>query len=303
MSDPAAFQRRSTAEGRTVQEIAGSVLTGAGFENLRRNTKLSDCGVTANYIATDQHGDDWIFDVSGAFTAKDPGLIRSDTMWKTLGRVNVLHCLGYERVVILTTNLPPKGTVGDRALRAASRTFFDAVEMLPKEGRIRLEHYAKGGGELLPLPGYRTASELYEAEPLFGASFAVPADAVAMDISFSASKVVEMPHKIEVLVPTLDHEGNAIPAAERDAARKKLRAMLSKVAGGCTAQEATGSWIHPVEGEMQEGIYAIVSYSSEPFAQEFIDGIVSVVLDDLNQHTAAIIVNERVLQFESLTAS
>jgi hypothetical protein len=221
-------------------------------------------------------------------------------MWKTLGRMNVLHCLGYERVLILTTNLPPKGTVGDRALRAVARTFFDAVEMIPREGKLRLAHYAKGGKALLPLPGYHTASDIYESQPtLFGATMSLPVDAVARQISFPATKVVELPYRMEVTVPSLDQAGKPLQAAVRDEARRRIREMLGKVAGGCTAQEATGSWIHPVEGEIQEGVSVIASYSSEPFSRQFVEEVVNLLLGDLHQHTAAITIDDRMYQFES----
>jgi len=302
VTETADFQARATKEGRQTQEIAGQVITGAGFKITARNKQLSDCGITANYIAVDKEGDDWIFDISGSYTSKTPGLIRPDTMWKTLGRMNVLHCLGYERVLIITTNLPPKGTVGDRALRAAARTFFDAVEMTPREGKLRLAHYAKGGATILPLPGYRTASDIYENQPtLFGATMSLPADAVARQIPFTATRVVEMPYRIEVTVPSLDRAGEPLEAGVRDDARRRIREMLGKVAGGCTAQEATGSWIHPIEGEIQEGVSVIASYSSEPFSEHFIDEVVNMILEDLHQHTAAITINDRMYQFESQT--
>jgi hypothetical protein len=88
------FQARARKEGKQAQEIAGQVLQGAGFKILRRNHKLKDVGVEVNYIAADRHGTEWYFDVSGALTSKRDGLIRTDTMWKTLGRANVLHGSG-----------------------------------------------------------------------------------------------------------------------------------------------------------------------------------------------------------------
>ena len=302
MTESADFQARATKEGRQTQEIAGQVITGAGFEIAARNKRLPDCGLTANYIATDKEGEEWIFDTSGSYTSKTPGLSRTDTMWKTLGRMNVLHCLGYVRVLLLTTNLPPKGTVGDRALRAAAATFFDAVEMIPREGKLRLAHYAKGGKALLPLPGYRAAGDIYESQPtLFGATMSLPVDAVARQIPFTATKVVELPHRIEVTVPSLDQAGQPLQTAVRDDARGRIREMLGKVAGGCTAQEATGSWIHPIDGEIQEGVSVIASYSSEPFSEHFIEEVVNLLLGDLRQHTAAVTINDRMYQFESQT--
>ena len=67
------FQRRSTQEGRQVQEIAQKVLTSSGFCDLRPNEVLRDLGVTVNFIAADKGNRDWYFDVSGAFTSARAG--------------------------------------------------------------------------------------------------------------------------------------------------------------------------------------------------------------------------------------
>lgn len=48
--------------------------------------------------------------------------MRTDPMWKTLGRANVLHQIGIERVVLLTTNLPKVDSAGHCAMVAAAPT-------------------------------------------------------------------------------------------------------------------------------------------------------------------------------------
>ena len=56
--------------------------------------------------------------MSGAFTSTRGGLLRTDTVWKTLGRAHVLRgeaCNG--PLVFLTSHLPRKGSEGDIALR------------------------------------------------------------------------------------------------------------------------------------------------------------------------------------------
>jgi len=106
------------------------VLKGCGFKDLRANERRADLGVTINLIGLDDRGKEWCFDVSGAFTSKRAGLIRTDTMWKTLGRANVLHQAGIDRLVLLTANLPKARSAGHFALTAAAPTFFDAIEML-----------------------------------------------------------------------------------------------------------------------------------------------------------------------------
>lgn len=125
MPDDEDFQRRSSEEGRVAQDIAQRVIKAAGFEVTGRNEVQREVGVTVNFKAIDQGGSEWFFDVSGSFTSDRAGLIRTDTMWKTLGRANVLSGMGVNRLLLLTTNLPKDGSVGDRAsarLRRRSST-------------------------------------------------------------------------------------------------------------------------------------------------------------------------------------
>ena len=61
-----------------------------GFTDIRENVKFPE-GVEVNYTARDQKGDEWHFDVSGGFTSSRPGLKRTDTLWKALGKAAVLH--------------------------------------------------------------------------------------------------------------------------------------------------------------------------------------------------------------------
>jgi site-specific DNA-methyltransferase (adenine-specific) len=156
-----AFQARATREGKAAKAIAEQVLDEAKFTGLRRDVKPGRLGIVVNYEARDLHGDVWYFDVTGAFTTARGGLARTDTVFKCLGRANVLlRNKPRARLVFLTSHLPKPGSDGDRALRAAGRgAFFDAVEMLSDAGRGRLETYALGGVEQ-PLPGFWTEADL-----------------------------------------------------------------------------------------------------------------------------------------------
>jgi hypothetical protein len=139
-----AFQRRAGEAGRQAQAMARKVLHGCGFRDLRANERRPRLGVTVNFIGHDNAGKEWYFDVSGAFTSQRAGLLRTDTMWKRLGRANVLHQAGIERLVLLTTNPPKADSAGHCALTAAAPTFFDAIEMLTSQGKARLTLYAQG---------------------------------------------------------------------------------------------------------------------------------------------------------------
>jgi len=165
------FQSRASREGKAAQKLAEEVLQTAGFRLIDRNLRIRRTGVVVNFVGEDHDGRTWFFDVSGAFTSHRGGLLRTDTVWKSLGRAAVLRSATADEdepipVVFLTSHLPKRTSEGDTALRAAGRSvFFDAVEMLSAEGLVRLESYAAGGHADRPLPGFWTESEL-EARPV-----------------------------------------------------------------------------------------------------------------------------------------
>ncbi len=159
------FQSRATREGKRAQKLAEEVLEAAGFTIEEVNKKVPKTGVTVNFICRDRNDATWYFDVSGAFTSHRGGLLRTDTVWKSLGRAAALR--GIERpdsevpLVFLTTNLPRRPSEGDTALRSAGpNAFFDAIEMLSDAGRARLEAYARGGMTRSPSPGFWAEAEL-----------------------------------------------------------------------------------------------------------------------------------------------
>jgi hypothetical protein len=102
-------------------------------------------GVVINFIATDADEVEWYFDVSGAFTSTRGGLLRTDTVWKSLGRAHTLARAGISPIVFLTSHLPRKGSEGDIALKAAGDVVYDAIEMRSAEGYEKLRKYASGG--------------------------------------------------------------------------------------------------------------------------------------------------------------
>jgi site-specific DNA-methyltransferase (adenine-specific) len=155
------FQARAMREGKAAEAIAERVLEDAGFTIIGRNVRLRGLGLTVNFVANDRDGVPWYFDVSGAFTTTRGGLLRTETVWKSLGRAHVLANNDKKPVVFLTSHFPRRGSEGDTALRAAGiMAFFDAIEMLSDSGRERLEHYALGGNHDLPLTGFWTGEEI-----------------------------------------------------------------------------------------------------------------------------------------------
>lgn len=146
------FQARAVREGKQAKEIARAVIEHCGFEIAGENERVSSA-VEINFVARDRAGERWFFDVSGAFTTIRPGLRRTDTLWKSLGRASVVKAAtGSNRVILLTTHLPQSGGAGLAALKAArGDVFFDAIEMLSKEGQQRLICYAEGDGRDGPI--------------------------------------------------------------------------------------------------------------------------------------------------------
>jgi site-specific DNA-methyltransferase (adenine-specific) len=145
-------------EGKPAQKLAEELLEEAGFTITTRNTRIRKTGVTINFVATDSQGATWWFDVAGAFTTYRGGLLRSDMVWKTLGRASALKkARGDTPLVVMTTHLPKQPSEGDSALRAAGPdALFDIIDMLSPDSLDRLQSYAKGGLTTSPQSGFWT---------------------------------------------------------------------------------------------------------------------------------------------------
>ncbi|MDQ6854339.1 MAG: site-specific DNA-methyltransferase [Actinomycetota bacterium] len=142
------FQARAVREGRAAKEVAAALLQGCGFEAITRDVRLSQGGVEVNFQAYDQGGRPWYFDVSGGFTSNRPGLKRTDTLWKALGKAAVLREIDpMTRLVLLTTDPPTKGGSGDAALsvlRGPEKPIADVIRMQSAEDQQRLRRLAAG---------------------------------------------------------------------------------------------------------------------------------------------------------------
>jgi hypothetical protein len=139
------FQARASREGKAAQNLAEELLRATGFDIVAKNQRVRGTGVTINFVARDADDVEWYFDVSGAFTSTRGGLLRTDTVWKSLGRAHVLARNDIKRIVFLTSHLPRKGSEGDIALRNAEDIVYDVIEMRSEEGFERLRKYAAGG--------------------------------------------------------------------------------------------------------------------------------------------------------------
>jgi site-specific DNA-methyltransferase (adenine-specific) len=140
------FQRRATREGKAAKDVARVLLEECGFTDVVADVKLPG-GVEVNFSAQDAGGNPWFFDVSGGFTSNRPGLKRTDTLWKAIGKAAVIHQVKrHARLVLLTTDAPAPGSAGAQALGQVvgdQRPIRDVIEMLHVDDQRRLSGYAK----------------------------------------------------------------------------------------------------------------------------------------------------------------
>lgn len=143
------FQARAIREGLQAKELAGILLDACGFEDICPDVKPPGLGIELNFIASDKTGKEWAFDVSGTFTSSRAGLRRTDALWKALGKASVLHEAGLDiPLVLLTTDLPAKGSAAHAALKVVSgpgKPVFDLIELLNGLDQDRLRGYALRG--------------------------------------------------------------------------------------------------------------------------------------------------------------
>ncbi len=141
------FQVRAVREGRAARDLAREALEKCGFTGITANLTLP-VGVEVNFEACDANGQRWYFDVSGGFTSSRPGLKRTDTLWKALGKAAVLHESHPDiPLVLLTTDAPPEGSAGSAALAAVTgrkRPIRDLVVLSSAEDLDRLRVHARG---------------------------------------------------------------------------------------------------------------------------------------------------------------
>jgi DNA modification methylase len=142
-------QTRSVREGRQAKELAGILLNRCGFVDIRADVKIPGLGIELGFVARDQTGGEWGFDVWGGFTSTPGGLRRTDTLWRALGRVAVLHEVrGDLPLVLLTTDGPVPRSAGSVALdtvKGPGRPVFDLIELLEPNDRERLQGYGLRG--------------------------------------------------------------------------------------------------------------------------------------------------------------
>jgi site-specific DNA-methyltransferase (adenine-specific) len=141
------FQARAVRDGRAARDLAREAIEQCGFRDVQANVKLPE-GVEVNFVALDKLGKRWLFDVSGGFTSNRPGLRRTDTLWKALGKAAVLHAAyPTSRLVLLTSDAPPRGSSGHSALSVlvgAGKPIHGMIVLSSPDDLVTLRSYAQG---------------------------------------------------------------------------------------------------------------------------------------------------------------
>jgi site-specific DNA-methyltransferase (adenine-specific) len=154
-------------EGKAAKRLAEEALEAAGFEILAKDRRLPRTGVVVSVVAADAAGRRWFFDVPGPFTTYRGGLLRSETVWRALGRAAALQSSRHEEdgtavpYVLLSTQLPKRPSEGDTALRAAGPSHvFDVIDLLSVSALERLSAYAHATTAPAPQQGFWQARDL-----------------------------------------------------------------------------------------------------------------------------------------------
>jgi DNA modification methylase len=144
--DDKGFQSRAIREGRAAKDIARSVIEGAGFADIRKDQRQPG-GVTVSFSGRDRRGTLWFFDVAGSFTSHRPGLKRSETLWKALGKAAVLREVSNTPLVLLTTDAVARGAGGEalKQVTGPDKPIYAVIGMLEPGGWEELHALCDGG--------------------------------------------------------------------------------------------------------------------------------------------------------------
>jgi hypothetical protein len=138
--------------GRKAKDVVALMLAAAGFEKIESSKTLKVAGLPIDFRARDRSGRVWVFDVIAGFSAGNPGLRRTDSCWRALGKASGLAALVPDlRYVLFTVDLPLPGTPPGRALAAVQgmgqgKTITDVVRLLEAGDVARLRKHAGGDG-------------------------------------------------------------------------------------------------------------------------------------------------------------
>jgi site-specific DNA-methyltransferase (adenine-specific) len=145
-SDP---RQEALRSGRKAKDVAQVALAEAGFTAIEKDVKVV-AGVDVSFRARDHAGQIWLFDVVGGFSGANPGLRRTDNLWRALGKASLVAAADVPaRLVLLTTELPAANSPGDKALALVrgsgpGKTIADVMHLLDEGDLKRLAGRADG---------------------------------------------------------------------------------------------------------------------------------------------------------------
>ena len=143
---PATDSVAGSVGGLGAAKAAEQLLTDAGFQVVARAHRVRGTGVVVSLVAHDVLGAPWYFDVVGSATSHRGGLLKTDAVWRALGRAAVVRDRLDGPLVLMTPAAPRPGTSGDAALRAAGPSLlFDVIDMAVAADLARLGGYSAGG--------------------------------------------------------------------------------------------------------------------------------------------------------------
>ncbi len=120
--------------GKAAHKLAERFILDAGFAIIAENFRVRKTAVTVSFVATDAEGKTWHFDVAGPHVSHRGGMLRTDVVWRTLGRAAALRATleaSGTPLVVLTTQLPHPKSDGGIALHAATQSgIFAVIDML-----------------------------------------------------------------------------------------------------------------------------------------------------------------------------
>jgi hypothetical protein len=143
-------------DGLAVKDLAALALATAGFTSVARS-KRTVAGVQVPLTAVDALGQVWRVEVVGHLSkgSDRTGLRPTDALLRTVGRATVLSAAdpGGPPLLVLATDVPPRGTPGAKALKAVvgpGRPIRSLVHLLDPAGLRSLHDLAEGRVPTVP---------------------------------------------------------------------------------------------------------------------------------------------------------
>lgn len=262
---------------------------------MERRRLLASLGVEINLIAKDHFGADWYVEVSGAFTSKRPGLVRTDTVRKVLGSASLLSKRGFSPFIVLTTHLPRPGSAGHQWIHEAGPgTIFDIIVLGSKKDFQRLRKYSEIGFDGGALPGWWSEEELSEEATAFDFTASAGIDTISY-LSPEGLKVTSFGHYVELLIPSRDRDGRSLDPVQIATVHRDLVKWLADRNGGLFSQQVNGAWLDEQCRQVDENLISVRSWSGSAVESFELEPLIARMLEDLDQESICAIVDGQML--------